>query len=76
MKTPLPLDLKDDYLFSDQATLIARAQDTVDEKGWNTEGGCYASTYLRARVIVLTFRERITEIALGSGPVPSVRDLL
>ncbi|KAH8894588.1 hypothetical protein GQ53DRAFT_858041 [Thozetella sp. PMI_491] len=62
---PLPLDLKDEYLFMDEETLFAKAQETLDSRGWNTEGGIYSATYLRGGVILSRLREQVIEIALG-----------
>ncbi|RYP55434.1 hypothetical protein DL769_010176 [Monosporascus sp. CRB-8-3] len=76
--TPLPLDIKDEDLFSDEATL-AKAVDYVDEKGWNTRGQLYSSTYIRARALIASIREEIFEVALGhnhrTSPVETLLEL-
>ncbi|KAL0937632.1 fungal specific transcription factor [Colletotrichum truncatum] len=74
-RTPPPLDLKDEYLLSDKATL-ARHVANLDENGWNTEGGLYSSTIVRARVMLAHIRDELFEIALGHGPVTPVETLL
>ncbi|KZL87499.1 fungal specific transcription factor [Colletotrichum incanum] len=74
-RTPPPLDLKDEYLLADEATL-ARHVAALDEKGWNTEGGLYSATIVRARVMLAHIRDELFEIALGHGPVTPVETLL
>ncbi|OLN97269.1 hypothetical protein CCHL11_07721 [Colletotrichum chlorophyti] len=74
-RTPPPLDLRDEYLLSDEATL-ARHVANLDSKGWNTEGGMCSATILRARVMLARIRDEIFEIALGHGPVTPVEVLL
>ncbi|KAL2883948.1 hypothetical protein SGCOL_000586 [Colletotrichum sp. CLE4] len=74
-RTPPPLDLKDDHLLSDEATL-ARHVAALDENGWNTEGGLYSATIIRARVMLAQIRDEIFEIALGQGSVTLVEALL
>jgi hypothetical protein len=75
-KTPLPLDLKDEYLFGDRETLLARAADTLDANGWNIEGGLYSSTYIRGRTILASIKGRVAEIALANDSEVSVEVLL
>ncbi|KAK1656023.1 fungal-specific transcription factor domain-containing protein [Colletotrichum phormii] len=74
-RTPPPLDLKDDHLLSDEATL-ARHVAALDENGWNTEGGLYSATIVRSRVMLAHIRDEIFEIALGQGSVTLVETLL
>ncbi|KAI1763101.1 hypothetical protein GGR53DRAFT_521185 [Hypoxylon sp. FL1150] len=74
-RTPLPLDIQDDILFSDTDTLRETAG-CLDERGWNTNGEIYAATRLRARAILGAIREEILEIALSSNPVATVDTLL
>ncbi|GJC82827.1 hypothetical protein ColLi_05665 [Colletotrichum liriopes] len=74
-RTPPPLDLKDEYLLADEATL-ARHVATLDENGWNTEGGLCSATIVRARVMLAHIRDELFEIALGHGPVTPVETLL
>ncbi|KAK2000425.1 fungal-specific transcription factor domain-containing protein [Colletotrichum falcatum] len=74
-RTPPPLDLRDEYLLADEATL-ARHVANLDENGWNTEGGLCSATFGRARVMLAHIRDEIFEIALGHGPVTPVETLL
>ncbi|WQF83147.1 hypothetical protein CDEST_08161 [Colletotrichum destructivum] len=74
-RTPPPLDLKDEYLLSDEATL-ARHVAALDEHGWNTEGDLNSATIVRARVMLAHIRDELFEIALGHGPVTPVETLL
>ncbi|GKT42411.1 sorbicillinoid biosynthetic cluster transcription factor sor4 [Colletotrichum spaethianum] len=74
-RTPPPLDLKDEYLLADEATL-ARHVAALDENGWNTEGGLYSATFVRARVMLAHIRDELFEIALGHGPATPVETLL
>lgn len=71
----MPLDIKDEYLFLDQESLSEKARTTVDEKGWNTEGGFYSATINRARYMLAQIREQIAEIALGNDFNASVADI-
>ncbi|RYP10008.1 hypothetical protein DL764_000937 [Monosporascus ibericus] len=74
--TPLPLDIRDEDLFSDEATL-AKTVDYVDDKGWNTRGEVYPSTFIRARALIASIREEIFEVALGHNHrTPPVETLL
>ncbi|KAK1965230.1 fungal-specific transcription factor domain-containing protein [Colletotrichum sublineola] len=74
-RTPPPLDLKDEYLLADEATLARHVAD-LDENGWNTEGGLCSATFVRARVMLAHIRDELFEIALGHGPVTPVETLL
>ncbi|WYZ39219.1 hypothetical protein EsH8_III_001133 [Colletotrichum jinshuiense] len=74
-RTPPPLDLKDEYLLSDEATL-ARHVAALDSNGWNTEGDLNSATIIRARVMLAHIRDELFEIALGHGPVTPVQTLL
>lgn len=62
--TPLPLDLRDEDLVSDPATLL-RAAESLDERGWNTDGRLYSTTLIRARCLISSIREEIFEVALS-----------
>ncbi|KXH44020.1 fungal specific transcription factor domain-containing protein [Colletotrichum simmondsii] len=74
-RTPPPLDLKDDHLLSNEASL-ARHVAALDENGWNTKGELYSATIVRARVMLAHIRDEIFEIALGQGSVTLVETLL
>lgn len=74
-RTPPPLDLKDEHLLSDKATLAGHVAN-LDENGWNTEGGLYSATFIRARVMLARIRDELFEIALGHGSVTSVETVL
>lgn len=67
--TPLPLDISDETLFSDEETLVRVASETLDDKGWNTLGQFYPATMVRARVVLAHIRADIIELALGKDPV-------
>ncbi|KAI1869209.1 uncharacterized protein JN550_005839 [Neoarthrinium moseri] len=73
--TPMPLDLKDDYFFLDHESRLEKMRTTLDEKGWNTEGGFYSSTYIRARLMLAKITEQIAVIALGTGSHTTRDDL-
>lgn len=74
-RTPLPLDIQDDALFSDTDTL-RKAVGRLDERGWNTDGEIYAVSRVRARSILGAIREEILEIALSNNPVATIDTLL
>jgi hypothetical protein len=65
ISTPLPLDLKDDYLFQDEKVLARAVAETLDSKGWNTEGRMYYSTLIRARSMLGVITDEIFELVLG-----------
>lgn len=73
VSTPLPLDLSDDVLFSDEPTLVRVASETLDERGWNTSGHFYPATMIRARLVLAHIRAEIIELALGKDPFPFER---
>ncbi|KAL7933181.1 hypothetical protein V8C35DRAFT_305115 [Trichoderma chlorosporum] len=62
--TPLPLDLRDEDLIADAATL-QRAVKRLDDRGWNTQGRIYPVTLIRARRMLAALLEEVMEIALG-----------
>ncbi|KAL5092837.1 hypothetical protein Trisim1_000572 [Trichoderma cf. simile WF8] len=62
--TPLPLDLRDEDLVADQATLQKAVQE-LDDRGWNTKGEIYPVTLIRARRMLAAALEEVMEIALG-----------
>ncbi|KAH8664248.1 hypothetical protein BX600DRAFT_296113 [Xylariales sp. PMI_506] len=73
--TPMPLDLKDDYLFLGYEARMHKVRTTLDERGWNTEGGLYSSTYIRARFMLAKISEDIAVIALGTDSATSIQDI-
>ncbi|KAI1505176.1 hypothetical protein F5X99DRAFT_416250 [Biscogniauxia marginata] len=73
--TPLPLDIKNHDLFTDQNSLI-KAADSLDGRGWNTEGVVHSCSLMRGRAILAAIREELFEFALGQGQVVSVEALL
>ncbi|KAM0326240.1 hypothetical protein ACHAQA_006837 [Verticillium albo-atrum] len=75
ISTPLPLDLRNEDLMGDRET-IARAVATLDENGWNTDGGLYPATVVRARTLLASVKDEIIEIALGNDNQTTVEDLL
>ncbi|KAL7949350.1 hypothetical protein V8C42DRAFT_310649 [Trichoderma barbatum] len=62
--TPLPLDLRDEDLIADDATLQKAVQD-LDDRGWNTKGQIYPVTLIRARRMLAAMLEEVMEVALG-----------
>lgn len=73
--TPLPLDLRDEDLLSDGPTLV-QAVASLDDKGWNTSGGVYSSTLIRARAMLAFVRDELIEIALSTGKGTTLEALL
>ncbi|KAF2011491.1 hypothetical protein BU24DRAFT_426574 [Aaosphaeria arxii CBS 175.79] len=59
-----PLDLSDDDLCSDPATL-ARAIGNLDENGWNTQGRYHRASWIRLRYMSGQFREEILDFTLA-----------
>jgi hypothetical protein len=64
----LPLDISDDNLTGDEATLRLACR-CLDENGWNTNedyyGGHLRASWLRARYISNQFREDVLDFALA-----------
>lgn len=75
MLTPLPLDLSDEALMSDADTLASEVQ-ALDENGWNRKGDCHSATIVRARRLLMTVKDKIMEMALGSPMSASTDTLL
>ncbi|KAK7921656.1 sorbicillinoid biosynthetic cluster transcription factor sor4 [Apiospora marii] len=73
ISTPLPLDVSDDVLFSDEQTLVRVASEMLDERGWGTSGHFHPATMIRARVVLAHIRAEIIELALGKDPFPFER---
>lgn len=63
--TPLPLDIRDED-FIDNDTLM-NAVRALDDRGWNTDGGMYPTTVIRARCMTAFVRDELFEIALSKG---------
>ncbi|KAM0425584.1 hypothetical protein ACHAPT_009115 [Fusarium lateritium] len=61
--TPMPLDISDEDLGSDDATLM-RAFNSLDNHGWNTAGEIYPTTIIRARHMIAVIRDELIDIAL------------
>jgi hypothetical protein len=62
--TPLPLDISDEVLMSDDET-ISRAVAALD-KGWNAQGRLEKVTFIRARAVMTFVHADILECALGT----------
>ncbi|KAF4459754.1 hypothetical protein FALBO_13479 [Fusarium albosuccineum] len=62
--SPLPLDIQDDDLMSDRATL-EEVTNRLDDRGWDTRGEIYSVTLVRARTLVANILDELIEIALG-----------
>lgn len=66
--TPLPLDLSDEALLSNEQEMAAAAA-RLDANGWNRDNKIYSKTVLRARTMFAFVRDGILELALGpTGP--------
>lgn len=74
MLTPLPLDLSDEALMADADTLAKEVQ-ALDENGWNQKNDCHSATIVRARRLLMTVKDKIMEMALGS-PISASTDTL
>lgn len=72
---PLPLDLRDEDLIADSDTLN-RAVKALDERGWNTNGGLYPATVVRARCTMALIRDELIEVTMGKGGSPSPEYLM
>lgn len=75
MVTPLPLDLSDEALMADADTLAKEAR-ALDENGWNQKNECHSATIVRARRLLMTVKDKIMEMALGSANSASAEVLL
>ncbi|OAA74181.1 Fungal transcriptional regulatory protein [Cordyceps fumosorosea ARSEF 2679] len=72
---PLPLDLRDEDLIAGSTTL-ANAINSLDERGWNTEGGLYSATVVRARTMMALIRDEVIELTMSNGRNPSLEYLM
>lgn len=72
---PLPLDLRDEDLIADADTLN-RAINSLDDRGWNTDGGLYPATVARARCMMAIIRDELIEVTMRNGRNPSLEQLL
>lgn len=61
---PLPLDLPDDALISDENTL-AEMVAALDDRGWNKDGKIHPVTVVRARCMLAYIYDSLFEIALA-----------
>jgi hypothetical protein len=73
--TPWPLDISDEDLAADEATL-EKATSSLDAQGWNTQGHIYSATVMRARAMISLIRDELIEIALGRGRYVTIEQLL
>ncbi|KAM3544110.1 hypothetical protein ARSEF1564_002977 [Beauveria bassiana] len=72
---PLPLDLRDEDLIAGSTTLN-NAIASLDERGWNTDGGLYPSTVARARCMMALIRDEVIEVTMSNGRNPSLEYLI
>ncbi|OAR03112.1 hypothetical protein LLEC1_06387 [Akanthomyces lecanii] len=63
--TPMPLDIADQDLL-DPASL-ERAAQSLDDKGWNTDGKLHSSTAIRARFMISMIRDELVEATLSKA---------
>lgn len=75
MITPLPLDLSDETLLADAATM-AREVGALDANGWNCKGECHSATIVRGRRMLMMVKDEILEVALGNPIYTSTEALL
>lgn len=61
-RTPAPLDVSDEYLFSSSAS-YDNVELEVDENGWSRSGMVQPATWLRLRYLMSRLREDILELA-------------
>lgn len=74
VSTPLPLDLKDDYIFADKHAFENAVASTLDCNGWSLEGGLYSSTTVRARAMISIIKDEVFEVALGPGALTASKE--
>ena len=72
--TPLPLDLSDEDLVADEATL-RKVVSELDDQGWNTKGHIYPATLIRARRLLAGTLEEVMEIALSCAVCVTLDEL-
>ncbi|KKP06861.1 hypothetical protein THAR02_01058 [Trichoderma harzianum] len=75
MFMPLPLDIDDGDFFADEA-VVTRSFDGLDANGWNTHGGIYSVSFIRARTICAFIRAELVEVALNKASNISTSTLL
>ncbi|KAF3014210.1 hypothetical protein E8E14_007763 [Neopestalotiopsis sp. 37M] len=72
--TPLPLDIRDEDLAA-EPEVLDRAVASLDQNGWNTDGGLYSATLIRARTMIAYVRDELIEIALSQNTLVSLDHL-
>ncbi|KAH7144273.1 hypothetical protein B0J13DRAFT_475194 [Dactylonectria estremocensis] len=72
--TPLPLDLRDEDLTADEATLMA-AVNALDERGWNTKGELHPATLVRGRYMIATVMDELVDAALDTTTTVTIDQL-
>jgi hypothetical protein len=75
MFMPLPLDIDDGDYFADEA-VVTRSLNSLDANGWNTHGGIYSVSFIRARTICAFIRAELVEVALNKAANISINTLL
>ncbi|KAL6796699.1 hypothetical protein J3E68DRAFT_312607 [Trichoderma sp. SZMC 28012] len=75
MFMPLPLDIDDGDFFADEA-VVTRSFNGLDANGWNTHGGIYSVSFIRARTICAFIRAELVEVALNKAANTSTSTLL
>ncbi|EHK20850.1 uncharacterized protein TRIVIDRAFT_115187, partial [Trichoderma virens Gv29-8] len=75
MFMPLPLDIDDGDFFADEAA-VTRSFNGLDTNGWNTHGGIYSVSFIRARTICAFIRAELVEVALSKAANISTTALL
>ncbi|EGX95998.1 C6 transcription factor [Cordyceps militaris CM01] len=72
--TPMPLDIADEDLLD--TARLARAAQSLDRHGWNTDGRLHSSTAIRARFMISMIRDELIEASLGKASHVNIEYLL
>lgn len=72
--TPMLLDIADQHLLD--AASLERAAQSLDDKGWNTDGKLHSSTAIRARFMISMIRDELVEATLSKASHVNVEYLL
>lgn len=75
VSTPLPLDLPDEVLLSDEAT-IQQAFHSLEPGGWCGGSRLYQTTFLRGRVMLAYIRNELIECALDTKKQVSLEQIM
>ncbi|KAI0202929.1 hypothetical protein F4808DRAFT_420255 [Astrocystis sublimbata] len=74
--TPLPLDIGNSTLYSENEDALIKVADSINHTGWNKDERRFSVTFMRVRAQLAMLREEIMDIALNTRRHTTVEELL